>query len=276
MKIGVAYVAYITNEELMQLARETLASITSEQHKLVFEGWLNHEIAPEYRKELERYGKVYDNDENCLARGWNRGIESLLAKGCDYVFAPNLDIVLRPDSLDTLVAGAESRPDFLLWTMAVRPDMEALLEGPTEDVWQPYPHFSAFMVNERTVETVGQFDENFKPAYNEDLDYHWRIHLAGFEAAHYEAARFYHYGSATIKLDEKRREQNGESHTRNDFYFTQKWGRKPDTCCDEDYTGLYPYPYNNPDHPILGREHRGDHQPGLFDQLRARLAGGAA
>lgn len=244
MKIGVAYVAYLSGETLLELAVQSLESISSEEHELVFSGWLNKPIPESWRRQLEPFGPVYDNDENCLARGWNRGINDLLDQGCDYVFVPNVDIEVRDDSLDNLVRAAEAKPDYLLWTMSTWADRASLDRAVLDDHWMPYPDFSAFMIDRRCWDLVGEFDENFKPAYDEDLDYHWRIHLTGFEAGHYEGSRFYHVGSATINLDAALRSANRTTHAANDAYFIRKWGMKPVACCDQPTEGMYRTPFN--------------------------------
>jgi GT2 family glycosyltransferase len=76
------------------------------------------------------------------------------------------------------------------------------------------------------------FDEQIKPAYTEDQDMHWRIILEGYKAVGYEGARFYHYGSRTIKSDPVLLEANHISHDRNMKYFIRKWGDRPDTMAD--------------------------------------------
>lgn len=239
MKIGVTYAVYCTNATLVELACQTLESIRSE-HELSFLGVLN---APLHNRPLlERFGPLIENEENNLSRAWNRGIDRLLNEGCEVVFVPNLDIIVAPYALDIL---AERRNEFILWTMAPWGDRD-LSSAPRSDHWLPHPHFSAFMVDHHLFEKVGPFDENLKPAYNEDLDMHWRIRLAGFAAGQYEAARFYHHGSATITHDPDLRERNGVTHARNDEYFVQKWGYKPPTADDPFTAEMYRYPFNDP------------------------------
>lgn len=260
MKIGIGYAAYITNQALFEHAIETLHSITSEEHELVFCGWRNNPIQAEWQVELDRFGHTHQNDANCVGRAWNRSINHLISEGCRYVFVPNLDIVVRSGSLDALVAAADANPSPVLWTMANwhaltdQPELPGLEKAPLHDHWVPHPHFSAFMVDRRLFDLVGPFDENLRPAYNEDLDMHWRIRLAGQAAAQFEGSRFFHHGSRTILLDGELGRQNVETHAANNVYFIEKWGYKPPTADDPFTAGMYLYPFNDPAKVGIERE----------------------
>lgn len=246
MRIGVALVAYTSTNRHHQFTLNTLKSIVSSDHDLAFCIVLNHPISAEWRADYEEFGVVLDNDENILSRGWNRGIDWLLAFGCDYVFVPNSDIELLPGSLDTFVSAAQQRPDYLLWTMAAWFDRGSYETAPLHDNWVEHPHFSAFMVDCRLFEVVGPFDEAFKMAYNEDIDMHWRIRLAGHAAAQYEGSRFYHIGSATILADSKLRDAVTKQHAQNDDYFKRKWKFKPLTGDAPMTNGMYEHPFDDP------------------------------
>ena len=206
VNIGIGAAAYVSTPQHVELARATLDSISSAQHNLQFCFHLNSPPDEAVVSFLSSYGHVHVNDENNVSRAWNRSIDCLL-KTADYVLVPNLDIVIKDGSIDALVAHAESNREPILWTMAnwhyLHRDGEnpGLDEAPLHDNAVPHPHFSCFMVDERLFAEVGPFDENIKPAYNEDLDMHWRIRLAGYEAVQYEGARFFHVGSGTIRND---------------------------------------------------------------------------
>jgi len=255
VKIGVATAVYITNDQHYKMAVETLDSISSEKHEVLFVGVLNvATLKDEWEAPFSSRGELLPYEENNVSRAWNRGISHLLNRGCEYVFVPNLDIVLQPGALDRLVehAGHDPANAAILWTMAnwhYRWDINenpGIAHAPIIDNWVPYPHFSAFMVDHRLFEEVGPFDENFRPAYNEDIDMHWRIKLAGKEALQYEGARFYHYGSITIRSDPALNEANNATHAAGNLYFTQKWGFKPATADDPFTDGMYRFPFNDP------------------------------
>jgi hypothetical protein len=251
MKIGIGGAAYFSVQPHITRALETLHSIRSQEHELEFAFFLNSQ-PPMGVRELAEFGDVFQNDRNNVSRAWNRSIDILLRRGCRYVIVPNLDLILHPDAIDNLVGFAERTPEHILWTAQVwhyknrEGDIPGIEEAPVPDSWTPHPHFSLFMVDGRLFDKVGPFDEKFEPAYNEDLDMHWRIKLAGETVANYEGARFYHYGSQTIRLDGALNDLNSHSHPKLDQYFQQKWSYKPPTADDPFTEGMFRFPFNDP------------------------------
>lgn len=250
MKVGIGAAAYISNDEHFRLAKETIESIKSTEHEIEFCFVVNFLGKKEYREYLESIGTVLDNIENIVSRSWNRSIDFLLDRGCDYVIVPNLDLVFKSNLVDNLVKFAEDSKDkFILWTAMPWGELESLEEALEYDNAPETPHFSCFMVDHRLFEMVGEFDENFKAAYNEDLDMHYRIKLVGQIAVGYEGARFFHQGggSRTIKSDPELERRNHITHDANNKYFVAKWGYKPPTASDEFTKDMYKYPFNDPE-----------------------------
>jgi hypothetical protein len=241
-------------------AEMTLNSIGSSEHEIVQCWWLNSSMRAEWQQIFDRRGHTHVNDRNNVSRAWNRSINHLLAEGCKYVFVPNLDIVVRSGSIDALVAAAERNPEPILWTMAnwhalsEQADLPGLEQAPVPDNFVEHPHFSAYMVDARLFEKVGPFDEHFEPAYNEDLDMHWRIKRAGERAVQYEGARFYHYGSRTIGEDPSLFGANLITHSKNNEYFVEKWKKKPPTADDPFTDGMFMYPFDDPEKVGIERE----------------------
>jgi len=246
VKVGIGYAAYLGNNEHFKYAKETLDSIVSKQHELEFCGVVNYANRHEYIKYLETKGAVLTNPENNVSMAWNRAMDHLLDNGCDYVIVPNLDIVFKSTLVDNLVRFADSnKSEIILWTALPWGELESLEEAVEVDHAPETPHFSCFMVDGRLRDEVGGFDEMFRPAYNEDIDMHWRIVLAGKKAVGYEGARFYHHGSRTIKSDAVLEEANHITHDRNNKYFVRKWGYKPPTASDPFYTDqMFRTPFN--------------------------------
>lgn len=82
---------------------------------------------------------------------------------------------------------------------------------------------AVFAITRHTVNAVGTFDENYHPAYDEDLDFMRRSDLLGlprFETGFTGT----HEGSATIMADPVLRAVNGFTHGQNDAYYIRKWG----------------------------------------------------
>ena len=82
---------------------------------------------------------------------------------------------------------------------------------------------SLFAITANTLYDVGYFDENFHPAYDEDLDWHRRAILAGSTRIDPPFTGT-HVGSATIRSNPSFWRQNGPSHAANDAYYARKWG----------------------------------------------------
>lgn len=100
---------------------------------------------------------------------------------------------------------------------------------------------NAFVVTPYCLATVGNFDENFYPAYLEDCDHSYRIKLSGVKSSnipdvapvHGEAPSF---GSSTIFSNPRWRELNGITHGNNFKYYRSKWGGN-----NGEETYLYPF-----------------------------------
>jgi len=248
VKVGIGFAVYISNDEHFRFAKETIESIKSEDYELEFCFVVNYLGKSEYRNYLESVGTVLDNNENIVSRSWNRAIDFLLRDGCTYVIVPNLDLVFKSNLVDNLVLFALTHPQYILVTALPWGEKESI-EQAVEGTESPEtPHFSCFMVDERLFEKVGRFDENFKAAYNEDLDMHYRIKLAGEIAVGFEGARFFHQdgGSRTIQSDPDLLRRNHITHNANDLYFRAKWGYKPPTASDEFTKDMYKYPFDDP------------------------------
>lgn len=82
---------------------------------------------------------------------------------------------------------------------------------------------SAFALTRQTVDVLGYYDENFHPAYDEDLDYDRRADLVSVPRVNVGFTGT-HVGSATIRSDASLHRQNGPTHSANDAYYARKWG----------------------------------------------------
>jgi hypothetical protein len=117
----------------------------------------------------------------------------------------NHDIEFGPGDLARLEAMVEPRANAIYYTLGM----------------------AAFAVTPPTIQSVGFFDENIHPAYDEDIDWQRRARLigvpeieAGFSGTH--------VGSATIYADPLLRQYNGLTHGANDRYYAEKWGGPKD------------------------------------------------
>ena len=235
MKISIVIPIYHSSDVLFDFTRQTLESIKSENHELNIILVVNYstpELYPTQDKfnlhESIKSVVVVDNPKgNQVPSAWNLGIKIGLEAGADYVAVLNNDLVLHHKCIDNLMVFADMHPEFILWSASEWIDIRTLDGIKEADItwdFSEHPHFSFFMVNQKTIDTVGWIDENLHLAYFEDADFHTRILLSGNKAGKTEAAKFYHYGSRTIKVDESLYDQNKRSYEDNRHYLEKKWG----------------------------------------------------
>ena len=202
-KIAVLCVPFIRYEFHSIFAMQTILSIKQQV--------TNHDVdliavVNSIRKEsldIEMIESNFDyselNDSNNLARAWNRGILQAEARGAEYVLILNMDLILHPQFIDNIIAYAKSRPDNIIWSGATWDDQGTLLNAPLEGEALQVTHFSCFMVRSDFISTIGGFDEQFGPAYHEDVDMIYRLRLGKHLHSTTNTARFYHLDRVSIK-----------------------------------------------------------------------------
>lgn len=194
------------------------------------------------------------------AQSWNFGVKDAIEMGYDYAFILNNDILLHPESVNELVKRFENAKTNKVVVVpsgpvALEDNLDVVLEDDIlamvscmdirsecdrpEDVLTKsvqdkdgveeaeHPHFSAFMLSLEQYQKVGEFDENFKPAYFEDNDYHYRIELLGKKAIVLPTAMFYHYGSRTQNEAKTKPIVTSDLFEANRDYYVKKWGGVP-------------------------------------------------
>lgn len=241
MHLSLIIPLYISDSLHLDFTRQTLESIKTQHDYQVFL-MVNH-TAPQFKADLRKL--VTDNRSlitnpqgNILAASWNLGIRIAFGQKpeknklvtshwslvSDYALILNNDIILHPHCIDNLITFAQTHPKFLLWSASQWPSARTLNKAPLTYNYSLHPHFSCFMVNPKTIKEVGFFDEHFTMGYFEDNDYHTRILLKGYQAAATDSAKFYHYGSRTISVDDSLKPLAQKHYQQNRAYFQKKWG----------------------------------------------------
>jgi GT2 family glycosyltransferase len=256
-KVGISIPVYHSSDILYDFTKQTVESIKSKENKINLYIIVNFSY-PNLYPDAKKYHlssaiqevKVLDNPKgNEVGASWNYGIKTGLEDGCDYVMVLNNDLILNKDCVDNLVKFAEENSDYLMWTASEWLKKETLSQAGNDFAFSEFPNFSFFMVNQKTIDTVGWFDENLKMAYHEDGDYHYRVLLSKNKTAKTESAKFYHYRSRTIKVDEDIYDKNRRSYEDNRTYIQKKWGIDfhekvyvpPESMINEGYK----YPFND-------------------------------
>jgi hypothetical protein len=146
-----------------------------------------------------RFDVTERNDVNILARAWNRGIKIALSRGAELVLVSNLDLIFHPWCIDNLLECARETPDALIWSPRPWRDRSTLEQAELQPSHQPGIAWSCFAVNRRLFEIVGEFDEQYVPAYREDSDMTYRMKLRGLGGVTSNAALYCDTERGTIK-----------------------------------------------------------------------------
>jgi GT2 family glycosyltransferase len=184
-------------------------------------------------KEVENIDVTLFKENIGVGPAWNYGIQRAIRKyDSRYFFIPNNDILLHPDTIDTLLETVKDENIALATATDISGKVNTALDVlslpmPSHEELTEAPEFSCFMLKKETIEKIGYFDEKFFPAYFEDNDYHYRIRLAGLNASKTNRAIYFHYGSRTIKDNGQIRDTANYGYTINREYYKEKWGGIP-------------------------------------------------
>lgn len=172
-----------------------------------------------------RYRKILNMGNLGVATAWNQIIDwGLTHDDCEILFILNNDIVLHPDCLMLMtksvlagkgfVSGRDVGSDPGMLQVATRPETR----------YSPKTRFACFGFTPETIGRVGLFDERFRQAYFEDVDYRHRMELEGIDCATDTWALYSHYHSRSIA-------EGGVRHepwfSQNKRFFEKKWGFPP-------------------------------------------------
>lgn len=191
------------------------------------------------------------NEENWgTCKSWNYGINDGFEREAEYVLVLNNDVLLHSNAIDRLIERFEKKQEDLVMTtmMDVRDECNKLggpqkifelKEEDKKDVLESeHPNFSAFMINKKCWEEVGEFDEGITTCYHEDNDYSRRIKLLRLKAITYPPALFYHYGSQTINQSVIAKIVGAQWFEKSREYYIKKWGGGVDK-------ETYVFPFND-------------------------------
>ena len=109
---------------------------------------------------------------------------------------------------------------------------ETLAQAELNDEVITTPHFSCYLIDRRLFEVVGEFDEQFEPAYHEDSDMIYRMQLLRQQGASTNTARFFHLDRVTLKWAMASQNQEFLDKTRvlmdkSMERYSLKWGGMP-------------------------------------------------
>lgn len=166
-----------------------------------------------------------------LSATWNAALDFVWATGGEEAMVCNNDIRLKPWMYEALLGALHDRPEKPLFVSGVNhPEgYEKCETAPTmDDVNKGGPDFSCYVITKEGHEKY-RFDENFTPAYMEDLDMHRRYMLGGDGSRIFSVPVPYLHkdnGSGTLKSFSP--ERAAAFHTAVEAgsrtYYRAKWG----------------------------------------------------
>lgn len=201
-RISVIIVPFVVSISDLQIIKNCIQSLAlnESEHSLDFIAIVNFfNLDDGYLKNLE---EVFDhleiNDQNILARAWNRGIDLGFQRGADYCLIINPNVIFHKDYIQNLVEFAKAAKESILWSGIEWKDLSNFAAAEIKNDKYPGVSFSSFLLDQRLFDQVGRFDENFIPAYFEDSDMAYRIQVLGLTTLSTARALFYHIGRSTI------------------------------------------------------------------------------
>lgn len=150
-----------------------------------------------------------------LAKSFNDTLLMAHAEGAQLVINSNDDSLWSEGDLDRLIETALDNPE------AASVSCFGSHNGGALDSMG----YCAIAFNWIAFDRVGMFDENFFPAYHEDVDHALRCRLAGLAHLGAEGTFVRHEGSGSIALNLELQQQiQHVCYPRNEAYYIRKWG----------------------------------------------------
>lgn len=171
-----------------------------------------------------------------LAASWNQALEFVWATGGEKAWLCNNDIRLAPGTAAALLAQFPSNvwpgptPLFVSAVGVTEEQFDPARQHIADDVYltRGGPDFSCFIITKECHRKY-PFDEQFIPAYCEDLDYHRRMLLGGDGKRIFSVnVPFLHIdrGSGSLKAmdPEARAKKEEQINLGSRAYYVRKWG----------------------------------------------------
>lgn len=228
------FTIWVINYNKPDLTLMTLRSIRTKH--ICDVGLVNTGEAPDKHKYREIYELVdiacnYENES--LAKTWNW----IMKKSCtEWNFIFNNDVLLSEYTIENLwkrkrAAGVVSCVDIsgkMPIDKSILPHLYVLDEWPGfgrlefDKGLEVEADFSGFLLSKNIWRQVGGFNEKYKIAYFEDLDFKQRLWNAGIKYCGVKAAPFYHIGQASSDQNAHRTKY----YARNHATYLKIWGDK--------------------------------------------------
>lgn len=155
-----------------------------------------------------------------VAKAWNTGLKKAFSEGFDLALVMNNDVILAADTLPALERGHARHGGIVSATTVA--SLAALYRFDRNQTYLLPVDYSCFMLDRRTYEKVGAFDEEFYPAYFEDQDFDCRAEQMGVPRGTLGEAVVTHFVSQTLKSGQL--PGHNADFLRNQKRFLARWG----------------------------------------------------
>jgi GT2 family glycosyltransferase len=154
-----------------------------------------------------------------LARSWNEGIHQAYADGCELVLLVNDDLHFVNNGFREFLHFAQENTDYGLAFLHGLETGGSPLAGQVID-----QGFGCCVLSKLALEHVGYLDQNFWPAYYEDVDYGRRCYLSNVKIITSPKVLVEHERSKTTRDNPDILAKSAEVMRLNEDYYTRKWG----------------------------------------------------
>ena len=157
-------------------------------------------VASNYDEQFSNFVYIRNTERRSVSASWNQGVKYAISGGATHVVVINNDTLLHSRAIQSLVELLENSEGFGVITgrdigRIIPPS--GLEEVELVDGVDEQPDFAFFLITKENYEKIGDFDEEFAPAYFEDNSYAYKTKLAGLKYGSLMSAPFYHFGSRT-------------------------------------------------------------------------------
>lgn len=204
---------------------------------------VNQGVDDDFRQLLEQISEEYPDRVFCwhhnppllsLSATWNRALEFVWQQGEKEALVINNDVRLHRMTVEALKAVLYATRSLFVTAVGVTKEQFDPTAGVAIDLNEYLantghkggPDFSCYLISKECHDQY-PFDEQFIPAFCEDLDYHRRLMLAGDGAKIFSVNLPYlHLASQTLKqIDGKQRAQIEKTIASGSrAYYQRKWG----------------------------------------------------
>lgn len=253
---------------LLDMTKKAIASLRSWNNLDLFV--VDNESTDGTQEWLKANGIEYVSKRQGVPNACNDALRKFLSGGYDYFLLLNNDVVLRRDTVETLLSCLErSRA----WAATSTPLMNvspwkvnsaSLKNRGWAEVIDIAPGaYSCTLFTRECIEKVGMFDERFGPRYIEDNDYTLRIRLEGGHFVISFQSGYYHALGAVLNSNDIERRNADTTWKKNLQLYFDKWGIMPHEYQDLKKVNGKPKPSTfkaAPSYCLLSQAHGyGDH-----------------